>query len=241
MQRLLVFQHLDIEHPGVFRDFLARDGVAVHTVELDAGEAIPPLDDFDALWVMGGPMDVWDEPALPWLRDEKAAIREAVLTRSMPYLGLCLGHQLLAEACGGEVGLMAEPEVGVFDIELTAAAASDALFANVAAGPCFQWHSAGVTQLPPGAVSLATSPRCPVQALRVGRHAWGLQYHVEISATTVAEWASVPAYREALEKSLGEAALTRVEADALRLLPQLNEAAGLLYAAFVQQVRLSRC
>ena len=104
--RILVFQHIDVEHPGIFRRFLAEEGVPWTAVELDRGEPIPDMTDFDALWVMGGPMDVWQEAENPWLRAEKAAIREAVLGRRMPFLGICLGHQLLADALGGEVGPM---------------------------------------------------------------------------------------------------------------------------------------
>ena len=76
--RVLVFQHIAIEHPGVFRDFLAEDGIAWTAVELDEGEAIPDLEDFDVLWVMGGPMDVWQDDLHPWLEPERRAIREAV-------------------------------------------------------------------------------------------------------------------------------------------------------------------
>ena len=75
--RILVFQHVDVEHPAIFRDFLAEDGIAWDAVELDAGESIPPLDGYDQLWVMGGPMDAWEEDRHPWLIAEKQAIREA--------------------------------------------------------------------------------------------------------------------------------------------------------------------
>ena len=111
--RLLVFQHLDCEHPGSLRKFLAADGVQWDTVELDAGQPIPPLEGYDALWVMGGPMDVWDIEECPWLIPEKQAIRTWVRDLKRPYLGLCLGHQLLADALGGTCGPQRPPEVGV--------------------------------------------------------------------------------------------------------------------------------
>ena len=111
--KLLVFQHIGCEDPGALRNYLNEDGVDWETVHLDQGQAIPALEDYDALWVMGGPMDVWQEDEHPWLTDEKALIREAVEGRGLPFLGLCLGHQLLAEALGGSVGPSERPEIGV--------------------------------------------------------------------------------------------------------------------------------
>jgi GMP synthase-like glutamine amidotransferase len=172
--RILVFQHMEAGHPGIFRDLLRQDEVAAHTVRLDLGERIPDLGAFDALWVMGGPQDVWEEAEHPWLVEEKAAIREAVLGRAMPFLGICLGHQLLADALGGEVGPAAEPEIGVFEVEL-GAGAGHPLFAGLPQrSPFLQWHRAEVRRPPADAKVLASSPRCAVQAIAVGQRAFGL-------------------------------------------------------------------
>ena len=89
---ILVLQHARVEHPGIFRSFLKEDGHSWDAVHLDEGEALPELKGYDALWVMGGPMDVWQEDAHPWLRAEKDFIRAAVAEQGLPYLGLCLGH-----------------------------------------------------------------------------------------------------------------------------------------------------
>ena len=78
--KLLVFQHIDCEHPGIFRQFFDETRIEWHAVKLDSGEQIPPLERFDALWVMGGPMDVWDTDSCPWLVPEKEAIRRWVQT-----------------------------------------------------------------------------------------------------------------------------------------------------------------
>lgn len=236
--KILVFQHIDCEHPGVFRDFLAEEGVAWDAVELDEGETIPSLEGYDALWVMGGPMDVWQEEAHPWMGPEKAAIREAVLERHMPFLGLCLGHQLLAVALDGTVGPATTPEIGIMETELTEAGRASPLFAGLPArSACLQWHSAEVTREPEGAVVLASSPACRVQAMAVGGRAFGIQYHVELTPSTVDDWGAIPEYEAALERALGAGALPRLAEEAATNMPGFNAAARRLYDNFMTLVR----
>ena len=236
--KFLVLQHIDIEHPGIFREFMREDGVTWDAVELDEGEAIPPLEGYDALISMGGPMDVFEEQEHPWLADEKVTIREAVAERDMPFLGVCLGHQLLADALGGRVETMAEPEVGIMTVDLTEAGRADSLLAGLEPTvTCLQWHGCAVTAMPEGAVSLAKSPLCAVQAFRVGRHAYGLQYHVELTPTTVADWGAVPAYQDSLNRALGSDGLAPFAAEAARNMPSFNRDARILYDNFMELVR----
>jgi GMP synthase-like glutamine amidotransferase len=209
--RILVFQHLAVEHPGTFRDFWRERGCEWHAVELDEGGEIPALEGFDLLVVMGGPQDVWQEDIHPWFVAEKAAIRRWVRDLGRPYLGICLGHQLLAEALGGRVGPMSRPEVGLADVELTPEGQRDPLFSGFGCSmQTFQWHGAEITELPTDAVALARNAVCAIQAIRWGQHAYGLQYHVEITPATVSEWEADPAYKASLEKALGPTEAARL-------------------------------
>jgi GMP synthase-like glutamine amidotransferase len=233
---VLVLQHLAAEGPGSIGDHLEAAGLQLTTVELDEGGVIPPLDDFDLLLVMGGPMDVWEEDLHPWLRQEKRAIRQWVSELGRPYIGVCLGHQLLADALGGEVASMAVPEIGVMEIELTPEGRRDPLFSALRPPvPGLQWHGAQVVRLPPGGVTLATNAWCAIQAFLVGPWAWGVQFHLEVDESTVPEWVQVPEYRSTLD------AHGRGDADWLsqavaRHLPTLRRDAETLLAPVIAQV-----
>ena len=235
--KFLVFQHIACEHPGIFRELMRDDGVSWDAIELDENEPIPELDQYDAMMVMGGPMDVWQTAQHPWLNAEIAAIKKWIAA-DRPYLGFCLGHQLLAVAAGGEVGIADQPEIGILPVELTDEGRNHWFFNGCPTKlQSLQWHSAEVTKAPPGATVLAESAACAVNAMAVGRRAASVQFHVELTDDTVSEWGEVPEYAQALESSLGEGALAVMQREADQNMQSFNQLSASLYKNFVDMIR----
>jgi GMP synthase (glutamine-hydrolysing) len=151
--------------------------------------------------IFGGSMHVDQEDGHPWLAPEKRFIRDA-LDRGVPILGVCLGSQLLAEAAGAVPHRSREPEIGWYEIEITAAGEADPVIGPLAPSvELFQWHHY-VAPLPPGAVELARTPLC-TQAFRIeGKPAWGLQFHAEVTRENLWSWLDEWGSSEAVQTSL---------------------------------------
>ena len=184
----VVIQHVAFEGPGAVATAIGDTGAALSVVRVDRDEPIPPpaaAADLAGLVVMGGPMGVSDD--LAWLRDERALLREAV-GAGLPVLGVCLGAQQLAAALGAEVKPGPVPEYGVGEVHLTGDALGDPVLGPAPTPlPCVHWHG-DTFELPEGAVRLARNDAYENQAFRVGECAYGLQFHVEVTASLVAHW-----------------------------------------------------
>jgi len=185
--RILSLVHGPLVRAELFEDVALADGHELDEWSLDdASEPPRPLDDYDAVFVFGGHMNVDQESEHPWLRTEDGLIRELV-ERGLPLLGICLGGQLLAKAAGAHVGPSPEPEHGFVRVELTPDAQGDPLFGSLPpAFDAFSMHEYAF-HVPERGVELARSSVC-TQAFRLGDRAWAVQFHPEIRSEQVAEW-----------------------------------------------------
>lgn len=179
---IIVFQHWDLGRPARLGLTLRDHGFKLDIRRLDQGDPVPTdYDGVEGVISLGGPQNVgenhrWMQPELDYLRGAHA--------RALPIVGVCLGHQLLAHALGGEVAPMARPELGLTDVELTPAGHTDTILSGIAwRSPQFQSHGQEVTKLPPDSALLASSTACKVQAFRAGLRSYGFQYHFEVDPT----------------------------------------------------------
>jgi GMP synthase-like glutamine amidotransferase len=232
---IIVLQHIKIEDPGYIKDLMLADGFNLTTIELDEGEKIPDLSKFDGMFCMGGPMDTFMEKDYPWLINEKKKIKEFVVDLKKPYLGFCLGCQLLGEVIGGKVVKSRPAEIGMMDINFTQEKESDNLFSKFPNQiKSLQWHSYEVQGIENNkdVTLLASSPVTKFQIFKYQKHAYGIQFHIEIKDTTVNEWGCVPEYKQALEEQLGNGALEKFDQSAKDNMKDMNSYSKTLYENF---------
>ncbi|SNS08683.1 GMP synthase - Glutamine amidotransferase [Geodermatophilus saharensis] len=188
--RLLVVVPSDTAPPARLGEWLRAAGLELDERHLDAGDEVPAdLTGHDGLLVTGGPQSSVDDAATE-LEPVRALLAKA-LADDVPTLGVCLGSQLLAQAGGGRVREGVEgPEVGALLVAKRDAAAGDPVFGPLPLSPdVVQFHHDEICELPTGATLLASSPVYAHQAFRVGRHVYGVQFHIETTPEIVREWA----------------------------------------------------
>ena len=238
---IIVLQHIKVEDPGYIKDLMLKDGVNLTTIELDEGEKIPEdLSKFDAMFCMGGPMDTWMEDKYPWLIEEKQKIKDFVINLKKPYLGFCLGCQLLGEVVGGKVIKSKKPEIGMLDINFSKQKDNDLLFSSFSNKiKALQWHSYEVVNLEnvKDITLLASSNTTKYQIFKYQNHAYGIQFHIEVKDTTVNDWGCVIEYKNALEEQLGEGALEKFDKEAKSNMLEMNNCSKILYSNFKKIIK----
>ena len=238
---VIVLQHIKIEDPGYIKDLMIADGVKLTTIELDEGDRIPnDITKFDAMFCMGGPMDTWMEKDYPWLIDEKKRIKEFVVDLKKPYLGFCLGCQLLGEVIGGRVVESNNSEIGMLNIDFSENKKNDLLFSKFPEKiTSLQWHSYEVRNLESNknVTLIASSPETKYQIFKYQNHAYGIQFHIEVKDTTVNDWGCVSEYKSALEKQLGKGALEKFDKEAQNNMQNMNSYSKILYENFKRLIK----
>ncbi len=187
---IIVLQHDDKNLAGRLGLTLRDHGFKLDTRKLHRGDAVPPdLDDVEGVISLGGKPNVDDPRDMhPWMDAELDFLREAH-ARELPVIGICLGHQMIAAALGGEVAKADKPEAGFVRVKLGGAAHTDEVFAGIAwDSPQFQTHGREVVKAPPGATVLASSDKCKVQSFKAGMRTYGFQYHFELDREDIARF-----------------------------------------------------
>ncbi|MBI5326744.1 MAG: type 1 glutamine amidotransferase [Deltaproteobacteria bacterium] len=194
MSRVLVLQHVKSEGLGIISKSLKQKKVGANFIKIFNGERIPRgINGYDGLVVLGGPMGVYEEEIYPFIKDEITLIKNA-LKNNVPVLGICLGAQFLAKAAGADVYKGKKKEIGWYTVELTDDGKSDGLFIGLPDEfTVFQWHGdtwGQISNLSP-AKCLASSELFPHQIIKVGKNAYGLQFHLEVTEEMIKEWIDV--------------------------------------------------
>lgn len=179
------------EGPGTMEEYVKSRKMPFSIIDLSLGEALPSIESFTHLVVLGGPMAVYEMHLYPYLREEARFIERAAGS-GKSILGVCLGSQMLAHVLGAKVYAGPEKEIGWYEVALTDDGMKDKCMSSLSIGgrnraEVFQWHG-DTFDLPSGAVRLASSEIYPNQAFRYGERIYGLQFHIEVTPRIVTGW-----------------------------------------------------
>ncbi len=215
------------EHAGLFADIMDHDGVAFDVVNVYENQALPAAADYDCLMVLGGAQQVWQTDEHPWLGAEIDYVRRWVTEERKPYFGLCLGHQMLAEALGGEVGMAAQPELGFPMVKLLPGAKQHPLISLLPEqSHWLQWHEAEVKKAPESLSVLASSEHSAIQVMAGDNGVFSLQFHAEGNPSQIDRWTIEG---DAMRKDHGETEVARVRLEAEQHLPKAMKIASNLF------------
>jgi GMP synthase (glutamine-hydrolysing) len=235
-KRVLILQHIS-ENPACrVGDLLEENEIGYHLVHIGK-DHLPDPSSYHALVVLGGSQHVHEKHIYPYTAHEETYLHQAI-KQGVPFLGICQGGQLLAHAFGATVKRLPKVHVGFLRIHFTAAGREDPLFRGLPGQqPVFHWHE-DCFLLPRGAVALAHLADGFNQALRYGQHAYGLQYHIELTADTLDTWLHDTSMKHEFIATYGSEAYRKVEREAVECFPQYMQQSSAVLRNFFRLSRL---
>ncbi|APM37661.1 type 1 glutamine amidotransferase [Clostridium kluyveri] len=178
-------QHVYFEGPADIVRWARKKGHKLTGTHLYNYEALPDMDGFDWLVIMGGPMNIYEEEKYPWLKYEKQFIKKAIESNKV-VLGICLGAQLINDVLGGKVTKNLEREIGWLPVTFNSSILKSSFFKNFPKEHyVFQWHGDTFSTLPEGAVCIASSEVCSNQAFIYNKNVIGFQFHMESTRDSI--------------------------------------------------------
>lgn len=233
MARILLFQHVPFEPLGVISPLIRNRGHRIRYINFSREpEAKPNLSKYEALIILGGPANVDQLERYPYLQTEMDCIKQA-LDNDIPILGICLGGQLLAAACGAEVYKGGAKEIGWTTLKPTSVGNNDPLIQHwQPEEKIFQWH-ARTFDLPKEANLLVTGDVIPNQAFVIGNHAYGFQFHLEVNTPLISRWVYLPMYQSDLNPENPRQHAKDILLETKQYLPRSDELARQVFGAFL--------
>ncbi len=229
-----MFQNEKCEHLGVFSKILNENNISYQYIKLYEEEEIPNLNDYSAIIILGGPMNVYEERKYPFLKKENSSIKEA-LKINKPMLGICLGAQIIARAAGAKVYPAKRKEIGWFTLNLTTGGIENDVFRGLERQfTVFQWHG-DTFDIPSGSIKLAKSNLFPNQAFSIGKTIYALQFHLEVTKKMILEW--VNRYEDELVTLKEEVDPDEMLKSSEHHIQPLNNHAFLLFSNFLHLIR----
>ena len=211
-RRILVFQHVNNEDLDLIESFLISKNIKIIKVRFFLNEPIPKnLKQFCMMISLGGPMDTWMVKDFPWIIDEKRAIKEFVLDMNRPFLGICLGCQMLGEVLGGKTVRSSKAEIGFFDIKSNCNLKEDHMLSFLPKNfKVFQWHRYEVSELNENIKVIASSKTTKNQIFKYN-NAYGIQFHIELDDLTLEKWCKNKEFKNTLHTTYGKNPITYIK------------------------------
>jgi GMP synthase-like glutamine amidotransferase len=233
LKRILILQHARDNHKGYVGQLLDDYAIPYDILDVEH-ETIPDAKQYAAIIALGGSQHAYALDQYPYLAQERVMLHTMV-EHDIPFLGICLGGQLLADTFGGKVRKHTLAEFGFCKVQLTEQGRDDPLFAGFHTGyqTVFHWHE-DTFDLPEGATLLATSKTTQNQAFRYGHRAYGLQYHIEIDDDTLNTWLYDPECKQSVLETHGVRSYTATEQTRAALLPAYHQHSCILVDNFLR-------